>query len=256
VDVARAAGDDERLCRELNDAFITAAVLGRPLVTLKMATSLDGKVATATGESRWISGPGSRALVHRWRADHDAVLVGIGTALADDPQLTARDLDGPVRQPARVVLDTRARLPLDAALVATAGEVPTVIVVGDPADPGRVAALRAAGVDVMRVPGDPVDPAAALRELAGRGVRSVFVEGGADVADALVRADLVDVVRWFVAPLLIGGRSAPPGLGGAGVERLAEAPRLRDVTVERVGEDVLVSGRLRPVPETAIEGEG
>lgn len=255
VEVALAGGDDERACREMNDAFITAAVRGRPLVTLKMATSLDGRVATVTGESRWISGAGSRALVHRWRADHDAVAVGIGTALADDPLLTVRGVEGPVRPPARVVLDTHARLPLGSALVRTAAEVPVVVVCGTTAPADRVAALREAGVDVVAVPGEPVDPDAALGALAGRGIQSVFVEGGADLADALVRAGAVDVVRWFVAPILIGGREAPAGLGGAGVSRLADAARLADVTVERVGEDVLVSGRLRAVPVTGPEGD-
>lgn len=254
IEVARADGPDERACREMNDAFITAAVLGRPLVTLKMATSLDGRVATRTGESQWISGEESRALVHRWRADHDAVLVGIGTALADDPRLTARGVEGPVRQPARVVFDSGARLPVDGALASSAADVPVHLMVADWAPADRVDALRARGVEVHTVGRTAVDPAAALRVLADREVQSVFVEGGAVLADALVRADLVDVVRWFVAPILIGGAEAPGALGGEGVARLADAPRMTDVAVERVGEDVLVAGRLHPVPSVSTKG--
>jgi len=253
VEVALAGGEDERACRELNAAFITWALLGRPHVTLKLATSLDGRIATAGGESRWITGPAARARVHRWRADHDAVAVGLGTALADDPLLTARGVKGAVRQPARVVWDTTARLPLDAALVRSAREVPVLLVVGEDAPEERVAALRDAGVEVLPVPGRPPEIVAGLRALGARGIQSLFVEGGAEFADALVRARGVDAVRWFVAPMLIGGRRAPAALGGQGVARLDEAPRLSGVVVERVGEDVLVSGRLRPVPGVAVE---
>jgi diaminohydroxyphosphoribosylaminopyrimidine deaminase/5-amino-6-(5-phosphoribosylamino)uracil reductase len=249
VEVVRAPADEEHACRELIDAFITHSVRGRPHVMLKMATSLDGRVATATGESRWISGPASRRLVHRWRADHDAIAVGIGTALADDPVLTARDLDGPVRQPARVVFDSRARLSPDSALARGAREVPVYLVAGGGADAGRVAALEAAGVRVIALPGERPDPGAALAALAGHDVQSLFLEGGAELADGFLRAGLVDVVRWFVAPILIGGREAPGAIGGQGVARLADAPRLAGVAVERVGDDVLVSGRLTPLPE-------
>lgn len=248
VDVALAPPDAESACRELNAAFITHSVRGRPHVLLKLATSLDGKIATAGGESRWITGPAARALVHRWRADHDAVAVGIGTALADDPGLTARDLEGPVRQPARVVFDTAARLPLDAQLVRTARDVPVLVIAGTDAPADRVSALEARGVRVLRVPGTPVDVAAGMAALAAEGIQSVFLEGGAQLAANALRAGVVDVVRWFSAPMLIGGDGAPGAIGGAGAARLADAPRLHDVTVERVGEDILVSGRLVPLP--------
>ncbi|HWH15274.1 MAG TPA: bifunctional diaminohydroxyphosphoribosylaminopyrimidine deaminase/5-amino-6-(5-phosphoribosylamino)uracil reductase RibD [Miltoncostaeaceae bacterium] len=251
VEVALAAGDDARACRELNAAFITWAVLGRPHVTLKLATSLDGRIATAGGESRWITGEPARARVHRWRADHDAVAVGLGTALADDPLLTARGVRGAVRQPARVVWDTTARLPLDSALVRGARDVPVIVIAGEGAPADRVRALEEAGVEVLAVHGRPPDVAAGLQALGRRGIQSLFVEGGAELADGLLRARAVDAVRWFVAPMLIGGRRAPAALGGQGVTRLGEAPRLHGVTVERVGEDVLISGRLTPVPEVA-----
>lgn len=248
VDVVMAPADEESACRELNAAFITHSVRGRPHVLLKLATSLDGKIATASGESRWITGPPARALVHRWRADADAVVVGIGTALADDPGLTARDVEGPVRQPARVVFDTHARLPVTSQLARTAGEVPVLVVASESAPSDHVAALEAVGVRVLRVPGVPAGIAGGLAALAAEGIQSVFLEGGAGLAGAALGAGVVDVVRWFSAPMLIGGDGAPGAIGGAGIERLADAPRLRDVSVERVGDDILVSGRLVPLP--------
>ncbi|MBJ7456113.1 MAG: bifunctional diaminohydroxyphosphoribosylaminopyrimidine deaminase/5-amino-6-(5-phosphoribosylamino)uracil reductase RibD [Thermoleophilia bacterium] len=252
LEVAVAPEAEGRLCAEMNAPFVTWAMTGLPEVTLKMATSLDGKIATASGESRWISGTASRALVHRWRADSDAVAVGIGTALADDPSLTARDLEGPVRQPARVVFDATARLPLDSVLVSGAhGEHPVIVLASEEAPAERVAALTAAGVDVVPLAGGPAERiAGGLRVLADLGVQSVFVEGGAGLAAALVAAGAVDRIAWFLAPMLIGGAGAPSALGGEGAATLALAPRLRDLTAVRVGEDVLVSGRLRPLPGT------
>jgi diaminohydroxyphosphoribosylaminopyrimidine deaminase/5-amino-6-(5-phosphoribosylamino)uracil reductase len=247
IEVAFAGDDEAEACRELISDFLTAGITGRPEVTLKMATSLDGKVATATGESRWISGPGSRALVHRWRADADAVAVGIGTALADDPRLTARDIEGPVRQPMRVVFDGTARLPMDSALARGARELPVIVVAGAEAPGERVAALESAGVEVMRVDGDAAQrTGAALDALGDRGVQSLFVEGGAGLAAGLVQAGVVDRIAWFLAPMLIGGVGAPSALGGRGVRSLADAPRVLRMGVETVGDDILVRGRLRP----------
>ena len=248
VEVAVADGPEAAACAELNAPFLTAALTGRPHVTLKLATSLDGKIATATGESRWISGAASRGLVHRWRADSDAVAVGLGTALADDPLLTARDVAGPVRQPARVVFDSGARLPLGSALVRDAGSAPVIVVASDQADPGRVAALREAGVDVATIAGAPPERlGAGLEALAARGIQSLFVEGGAGLAGGLVAAGAVDRVAWFLAPILIGGAAAPSAIGGEGIAALASAPRLSGIETERVGDDILVTGRLRPL---------
>jgi diaminohydroxyphosphoribosylaminopyrimidine deaminase / 5-amino-6-(5-phosphoribosylamino)uracil reductase len=248
IEVVVANGADGRACAEQNAAFLTWAITGLPHVTLKLATSLDGKIATATGESRWISGPASRALVHRWRADHDAVAVGLGTALADDPRLTARDVEGPLRQPARVVFDSSARLPLGSALVLGAREQPVIVLAADDAPPDRVAALEDAGVEVIPLPGSPSERiVAGLRALGSRGIQSLLVEGGAELAGAMVEAGAVDRVAWFLAPLLIGGRDAPSAIGGNGPPALGAAPRLGALTCERVGNDLLVTGRLRPL---------
>lgn len=247
VDVVIADGAAAEACRDLISPFLTHGLTGLPEVTLKLATSLDGKVATATGESRWISGEAARALVHRWRADADAVAVGIGTALADDPRLTARGVDGPVRQPARVVFDTAARLPPASALVRGAREHEVIVIAAHDAPAARVAALEDAGVAVVAVAGDHRERvAAALTAIGARGVQSVFVEGGAGLAGGLIEAGAVDRVSWFVAPMLIGGDGAPSALGGVGATTLAGAPRLQEVTMDWVGDDILVRGRVRP----------
>jgi diaminohydroxyphosphoribosylaminopyrimidine deaminase/5-amino-6-(5-phosphoribosylamino)uracil reductase len=252
IDVAVANGADAAACAELNAAFLTWAATGLPHVTLKLATSLDGKLATAGGESRWISGPEARALVHRWRADHDAVGVGLGTAIADDPRLTARDVDGPVRQPARVVFDSAARLPLRSALVHGAPEHRLIVLAAADAPAERVAALEAAGAEVARLEGGPARRVeAGLRALGERGIQSLLVEGGAELAGTLVAAGAVDRLAWFLAPILIGGREAPSALGGAGAPSLALAPRLDGATTEPVGDDLLVTGRLRPLAGVA-----
>ena len=252
IDVAVAVGGDERRSRELICAFITHAVRGRPHVMLKLAASLDGKVATWTGDSQWITGPDSRALVHRLRADHDAVVVGIGTALADDPQLTARGLEGPVRQPARVVCDSFARLPVDSALVAGAREVPVLVAVGAHAPWDRVSALQDAGVDVISCADTRPGVGHVLAALAERGMQSVFLEGGPTLAGAFLEASLVDVVQWFQAPMLIGGDEAPGAIGGQGAATLGAAARLHDVAVHNVGGDVRYEGRLIPLPTSGF----
>jgi diaminohydroxyphosphoribosylaminopyrimidine deaminase/5-amino-6-(5-phosphoribosylamino)uracil reductase len=176
------------------------------------------------------------------------VAVGVGTALADDPRLTARDVEGPLRQPARVVFDSSARLSLDSALVLSARELPVIVLAAADAPPDRVAALDAAGVEVVLLPGGPEERiGTGLRALGSRGIQSLIVEGGAELAGAMVAADAVDRVAWFLAPLLIGGRDAPSAIGGLGSPALASAPRLGGLTCERVGTDLLVTGRLRPL---------
>ncbi len=205
-------------------------------VTLKLATSLDGRIATATGESRWITGPEARAEAHRLRAAHDAVLVGIDTALADDPELTVR-LDGYAGpQPARVVLDSRQRLPLTAKLVQTARTVPTYVVTTTAPSPDLVAC----GVRVLTVKavgdGRP-ELQAALEALRSEGLERVLVEGGGQVAGAFLRCGLVERIEWFRAPVVLGAEGRP-GIGALAVNELAAAPRFRRTEVRSVGTDL------------------
>lgn len=224
---------------ELNLAFLVPAVLGRPAVTLKWAMSLDGKIATAAGDSRWISSPKARRWALALREEHDAIAIGSGTALADDPRLDRRLglAPGPI---VRVVLDRRLRLPPDAAMLGIAGPV---LVYTESDDPARRSALEARGAEVVRLP--EAGPAAVLADLYGRGVGSLLVEGGGEVAAAFVAAGLFDRVHAVVAPLLVGGRSAPSPLGGAGAGPLAQAPRLDRLSVRRLGPDHVLGG-LRP----------
>ncbi|MDA3005292.1 MAG: bifunctional diaminohydroxyphosphoribosylaminopyrimidine deaminase/5-amino-6-(5-phosphoribosylamino)uracil reductase RibD, partial [Actinomycetota bacterium] len=254
LEVAVADGEDAVRAREAASAFLTWAATGRPEVMLKMAASLDGRVATRTGNTRWISGPEARALVHRWRAQVDAVAVGIGTAVADDPMLTARDVPVPDGRAAlRVVLDPHARLATDCALLGSLDQAPVLVVAGSAADPARVDALRAAGAQVDLTSADHGADflAKALDALGAREVQSVLVEGGPTVAGAMLEAGLVDVLAWVVAPMVIGGDGAPMAARGHGADQIADAPRIRSPRVERLGDDVLVMGRLRSVP-----GEG
>jgi diaminohydroxyphosphoribosylaminopyrimidine deaminase/5-amino-6-(5-phosphoribosylamino)uracil reductase len=207
-----------------------------PVITLKLATSLDGRIATAGGESRWITGEAARAAVHGLRAEHDAVLVGIETALADDPELTVRlpGYDG--RQPARVVLDSRQRLTPDCRLVTTARDIPTYVVATTAPDP----ALVEAGVRVLSVPAvgeDRPELKAVVESLAGEGLSRLFVEGGGQVAASFIRCGLVDALEWFRAPMLIGGEGRP-GIGALAVAALVEAPHFRRTEVREVGDDL------------------
>jgi diaminohydroxyphosphoribosylaminopyrimidine deaminase/5-amino-6-(5-phosphoribosylamino)uracil reductase len=207
-------------------------------VTLKLATSLDGMIATRTGASRWITGHQARAQVHRLRAAHDAVVTGIGTVLADDPELTARTDPAPPLQPARIVLDTRARTPLDGRLAKTLTSGPVCLVTGPEA---ASAAHAAAGFQVVLAPLDArghVDVAEGLTRAAARlGARRLMVEAGGGVAGAVVRAGLVDRVEWFRAPLLIGGDGAPV-LSGLDVAALTGATRWRRLDARPCGDDL------------------
>jgi diaminohydroxyphosphoribosylaminopyrimidine deaminase/5-amino-6-(5-phosphoribosylamino)uracil reductase len=209
--------------------------LERPFVTLKFATSLDGRIATASGESRWITGEAARRAGHELRAVHDAVLVGVETALADDPELTVRTPGFDGAQPLRVVLDSRQRIGGGLKLVAGARQVPTVVLT----TAAPQARLVDAGVRVIKVTAREgrVDLEAAMAALFAAGVNRLLVEGGGEVASSFVRHHLFDAVEWFRAPVLLGG-DGRPGLGALGFEALADAPRLRRVAVEVLGEDL------------------
>jgi diaminohydroxyphosphoribosylaminopyrimidine deaminase/5-amino-6-(5-phosphoribosylamino)uracil reductase len=250
IEVVLADGELARTARLLNQAFRKHARVGRPWVLFKSAMTLDGKVATRSGDSQWISGEESRELAHRWRASVDAVVVGIGTALADDPQLTARPAGMPAEpesQPRRVVFDSLARLPPTSQLVAAAAEIPLTVVVSRAAARAETEALEAAGVQVIVATGEnePARVRSALDQLGALGVAAVLLEGGPHLAGAFLDAGEIDELRLFLAPLLLGGSAARDPLEGEGVERISEALRALTFDCESVGEDLLISARLR-----------
>ncbi|MBX3023372.1 bifunctional diaminohydroxyphosphoribosylaminopyrimidine deaminase/5-amino-6-(5-phosphoribosylamino)uracil reductase RibD [bacterium] len=238
-------GVERPACEELIAAFTSLVRRGRPLVTLKLAATLDGRIATRNGDSRWISGPTARRLVHQWRDEMDAVMVGIGTVLADDPQLTCRRRGG--RDPLRVIVDSRLRLPAS-ALVLTKDAAPATVVATVISSGRKLAALRARGATVLSLPGrgGRVSLRRLLEALGQRGIASVLLEGGATLAASALREGFVDRLALFVAPRLIGGDGRPM-LASLGVRHLGEAPRLRLLGADRVGDDWL----LRAVPEGA-----
>jgi diaminohydroxyphosphoribosylaminopyrimidine deaminase / 5-amino-6-(5-phosphoribosylamino)uracil reductase len=246
LEVELAGGPEASAARLLNQPFRKRARTGRPHLTYKAAMSLDGRVASPTGDSRWISSTESRELVHRWRAECDAVAIGIGTALADDPLLTAR-LEGASKQPTRVVFDSQARLPLDSALVSSLDEASLIVVCAPEAASARRDALERAGAEVIVAPGrgGRARLEAALHELGRRGIQELLVEGGPTLAGALFDAGEIDEVRLFVAPVLVGSARARAVLEGEGVARIAEGVHPLATSFEQVGEDLLIRARLR-----------
>ena len=247
VEVVASGGAEAAAARLLNQSFRKLARTGRPLVVLKSALTLDGRTATADGDSKWISGDSSRELVHRWRSDLDAVAIGIGTAIADDALLTARGVDAR-RQPARVVFDSRARLPLDGRLVRTATEAPVFVIAGPTAPSGNLDALTNAGIEVIVCPGEGPDRVrAALLELGRRDVSSLLLEGGATLAGSFRDAGELDELRLFFAPVLLGGAGARPLLGGAGEASLKEAERALDGEL-----GARWRGHARPRPDAGV----
>jgi diaminohydroxyphosphoribosylaminopyrimidine deaminase/5-amino-6-(5-phosphoribosylamino)uracil reductase len=274
VEVELADGEEATAARLLNQPFRKHARTGLPLVTLKLAMSLDGRTTTQPGDSPWISSERSRELVHRWRAESDAIAVGIDTVLADDPLLTARPIPNEpsgapyppmvgekrtgtdTRQPVRVVFDRQARLPLDSRLLQTLDEAPVLVVVSSDADATRRSALQDAGAEVLVADGIE----AALSDLGRRGITSLFLEGGQTLASAFMAADQLDEARTFVAPILLGGerRAGPVAAGDPPPPAVAKAssgavpptaPPARATAlhneVETVGDDVLIRARMK-----------
>jgi len=250
VQVLLVDGELASRARLLNQPFRKHARAGRPWVLFKSAMTLDGKVATRAGDSQWISGPESRELAHTWRLALDAVIVGIGTVLADDPQLTARPQGSqasPERQPQRVVFDSLARMPLDSRLIADAPAVPLTVVVSRAASRADTDALEAAGAHVVVASGEnePARIRNALDQLGAMGITSARLEGWLHLAGAFLDAGEIDEVRLFLAPVLLGGRTARDPLEGEGVEKISDAMRALTLECERVGEDLMISARLR-----------
>ena len=228
-----------REAEKLNEKYLHFMRTGRPFVHLKLAVSLDGKIATRTGDSRWITGTESRARAHELRHEYDAILVGAGTALADDPLLTDRSGKKRRLPLVRVILDEALTLSPDSRLLKTATEAPLLIFAGNSAPPS---AGEAAGVEVVRDAANGRDLLLVLDELGKRAIQSVLVEGGASVAGNFLDAGLVDKVTVFIAPTIIGGREAPTAVGGTGAETLVQAIELQDVLVTGRGQDIEFTG--------------
>ena len=233
---------------ELNAGFIQREVMGRPLVTLKTATTADGRIATRTGASQWITGPAARERVHLMRAQHDAIMVGIDTVIHDDPQLSCRLPGLEDRSPVRIVLDSKLRIAISSQLVLTAKTVPTWVVTREDSDADAMARLRGAGVEVLKVASDAaghVDAGLVLTELARRGLTRIIVEGGGILNASLLRSGLVDRIAWFRAPNLIGG-DGRPAFGELGVENIEDMPTFEPLAHEIIGHETLDIYRRLP----------
>jgi diaminohydroxyphosphoribosylaminopyrimidine deaminase/5-amino-6-(5-phosphoribosylamino)uracil reductase len=250
--IAVSVGVLEAEARRLNAAFFHFHETGTPFVTLKAAMTLDGKIATRAGDSKWITGPAARRYVHRLRAQSGAVMVGIGTLLADDPQLTARlpGIELP-RQPLRIVVDSQLRTPPNAQAVRLASEAPgaqpLLIAATKGAPPDRERALRREGVEILRLPAAPngrVDLTALCLHLAQREVISVLAEGGGELHAALLCAQMAHRALFFIAPKIVGGRSAPTPVEGEGLAAVSQAVALDALRVRRFGPDLAIEGRI------------
>ena len=233
----------------LNDVYLHWIKTGRPFVVLKAAMTLDGKIATATGESQWITGAKARAHVHRLRSQVDVIAVGVETVLADDPQLTVRVSTGKrsstgVRQPTRMIFDSRLRIPFGARVLQGLEQAPTVIATTKLAGPRKVERLRQMGVQVLTLPrnGNRVALDTCLQALGNMGITSMLLEGGSEVNAAFLRAGLVNRVCLYVAPILLGGQKSKGLLGGRSPRRLAETVPVANLHLESLGEDLLITG--------------
>ncbi|MGC9316560.1 MAG: bifunctional diaminohydroxyphosphoribosylaminopyrimidine deaminase/5-amino-6-(5-phosphoribosylamino)uracil reductase RibD [Armatimonadota bacterium] len=244
------AGLLQRRAERMLEGYIRHRRTGRPLVTLKLAMSLDGKIATRAGESRWITCEQSRRLVHQMRDRADAVMVGAGTVAADDPALTTRLVEG--RDALRVICDSGAETDPGARVVTEESDAGCLIAVSRDAPRAKRAALERAGAEVLALPehaGGHLDLGALMDDLGERGILNVLIEGGGMLAWEALSAGVVDRVAFFYAPIIIGGEDAVGAVRGLGVERVEEALKLRDVSIRRIDRDLLVEGYLTPEPE-------
>jgi diaminohydroxyphosphoribosylaminopyrimidine deaminase/5-amino-6-(5-phosphoribosylamino)uracil reductase len=236
-------GEGEADARKINEGFIKHRTTGRPFVIAKFAASLDGKIAATSGDSRWVSGPQTLAWSHELRTRIDAIAVGVNTVLLDNPQLTARP-NGQLsaRQPLRVVIDSRGRTPIDAKVLGC--EAATLIATTEASSPEWRQQIAAAGARIEVLPGESgrVSLPALLDLLGAADILSLLIEGGGVLLGSFFDQRLVDKVHAVVAPMIIGGATAPTAVAGTGAARMADALRLRDVTVDRLGDDILVTG--------------
>ena len=232
--------------RQLNEVFIKYITTQHPFVILKSAVSLDGKIATASGESQWITSEASRLKGHEVRAQVDAILVGVGTVLQDDPSLTTRLPDRKSEDPIRVIVDSHGRTPLGAKVFNPNSNAGTLIAVTEKAPLKKIEALKSAGADVLTIQAQEgrVCLSALMQELGRREITSVLIEGGGEINAAALQSGIVDKLMFFIAPKLIGGKDAPGPIGGVGIAHLAEAYELRDVKTSHIGADFLIEGYL------------
>jgi diaminohydroxyphosphoribosylaminopyrimidine deaminase/5-amino-6-(5-phosphoribosylamino)uracil reductase len=231
--------------KKMNEAFIKHITTGMPFVTLKIAQTLDGKIATSSGESKWITGQKAREEAHRLRNIHDAILVGIGTVLADDPSLTARIPGG--RDPVRVIVDSSLRIPVHAKVLTQESSAKNIIAVLPGASKSKIKELQEAGAEVLTVRGlrGRVDLRDLMKKLGKRGIMSVLIEGGAEINASALKAGLVDKVVLFLAPLLMSGTDSLCSIGGSSPVKLSQALTVREVTARFIGKDLMIEGYLK-----------
>lgn len=237
----------EKEARELNEVFLKYIVTKRPFLLLKAAMTLDGKIATHSGNSRWVTGEEARSYVHRLRDEYTAIMVGIGTVLADNPALTSRLPDNSGHDPIRIVVDSKGRLPLDARVLTQESNAQTIVAVTRQASREKLDKLEAAGAQILMVAEDSsgrVDLYHLMELLGQREISSILLEGGAEINSAALAAGIVDKVAMFIAPKLIGGREAVGPVGGAGVETMEQALQLDNIRLHQFGRDVLIEGSL------------
>jgi diaminohydroxyphosphoribosylaminopyrimidine deaminase/5-amino-6-(5-phosphoribosylamino)uracil reductase len=232
-------------CLQLNEAYFHHRRTGLPFVTLKTATTLDGKIATDSGDSRWITGVESRRYVHQLRHENDAILVGANTVVADDPELTTRLPQGYGIHPVRIVLDSRLRIPITSKLLNTL-QVPTLIFTTEAKDSFKEAAFQEAGVEIHTTGGSRVDINEVLKILGKKGILSLLVEGGSEVNAAMLKGNHVQKVISFLAPKILGGKKSPSSIGGASPEKMAEALALHRISWKQYGDDLCVTGYITP----------
>jgi diaminohydroxyphosphoribosylaminopyrimidine deaminase/5-amino-6-(5-phosphoribosylamino)uracil reductase len=233
----------EKECRSLNEAYLKYITTGLPFVTVKFAQTLDGRIATAQGSSRWISSPESLKLAHKLRAQHDAIMVGVGTVLADNPELTVRLVRG--RNPTRIILDSKLRVPLDAKVLKNQEAARTLVATTPAADKAKLAALRRMGIEVLTMPPDAqgqVDLGKLLKTLAQRQISSLMVEGGAETITSFLRLNLADKIIAIIAPKIMG--TGTDAVGELNITDISKALKLSFKRVYRSGEDIVVEGRV------------
>jgi len=224
--------------RDLNKVFFYNIQSGLPYVTLKSAASIDGKTATVTGESRWITGEEARLDVHHFRHQHDGIMVGVNTVLKDNPSLTTRLVEGG-KNPIRIILDTHLRTPLDAKII-TDQKAPTWIITGADVDRKREIQLSELGIEVMKMESQKISIKEMLAALGKRGITSLFVEGGAEVHGSFLKERAFQQIITYIAPKLIGGKNAPASFGGQGIEQIGDAVSLNIIQVDLIGSDIRI----------------